>query len=75
MKEIIYFLAGPAGRLTRIAAGIVLVLIGIIAVQGTAGWVLGVIGLVPIAAGAFDVCLLAPLAGLPFTGSKLHSAH
>jgi len=29
------------------------------------------IGLVPTAAGVFDLCLLAPLAGMPFFGRQL----
>jgi len=55
------FLASGAGRLLRIVVGIVLVLLGLLVVQGTWVWVLGIIGLVPLAAGIFDVCVLGPL--------------
>jgi len=75
MQGIFFFLGSTAGRLTRIGAGIVLVLVGILGLQATAGLVLAAIGLVPIAAGAFDLCLFAPIAGLPISGSKLRSAH
>lgn len=40
-------------------------------VGGTAGWVIGIVGLVPIAAGAANVCLLAPILGAPFKGSDV----
>ncbi len=40
-------------------------------VGGTAGWVIGIAGLVPIAAGAADVWLVAPLFGAPFKGAEV----
>lgn len=66
------FMASTAGRLVRIIAGIVLIAVGFI-VGGTAGWVIGIVGLVPIAAGAANVCLLAPILGAPFKGSDVSS--
>ena len=38
---------------------------------GRKGWGLSVAGLLPLAMGAFDWCLLSPLQGLPFKGSQL----
>lgn len=61
------FMATPAGRLIRIALGIVLIWIGIV-MDKPAGYVLELIGLVPIAAGILNVCLLAPLLNAPFYG-------
>ncbi|MBE0609057.1 MAG: DUF2892 domain-containing protein [Dehalococcoidia bacterium] len=66
------FMASTAGRLARIVAGIVLIAVGFM-VGGTAGWVIGIVGLVPIAAGAANVCLLAPILGAPFKGSDVSS--
>lgn len=66
------FMASTAGRLGRIVAGIVLIAVGFM-VGGTAGWVIGIVGLVPIAAGAANVCLLAPFLGAPFKGSDVSS--
>jgi hypothetical protein len=37
-------------------------------VQGTWGYLLAVIGLVPLLAALFNVCLIAPLLGAPFSG-------
>jgi hypothetical protein len=43
-------------------------------VQGTVGWILVIVGLVPLAAGVFDWCVFAPLFGLPFVGPSLRRA-
>lgn len=71
MEPFFSFMASSIGRLTRIAAGAALILVGLLIVQGFWGWVLGIVGLVPMLAGFFDVCVFAPLAGLPFVGSRL----
>ncbi len=51
-------------------------LIGLLAVGGVAGVIVAIIGAVPLAAGALDVCVFAPLFGLPFGGNDLrHATH
>ena len=62
------FMAGPVGRAARVIVGIALIVIGI-AMGSTGGWILAIVGLVPLAAGAANVCLLAPLLKAPFKGS------
>jgi hypothetical protein len=64
------FMASTAGRLLRVVLGIVLIIVGVV-VGGPAGWVIAIIGLVPIAAGAANVCLIGPVLGAPFKGSAL----
>ena len=71
MQPLFDFLASSAGRVTRIAAGAVLVLVGLFAIGGAGGVILALIGLVPLLAGIFDVCVFAPLFGLPFAGPAL----
>lgn len=61
------FMASPIGRGARALVGIVLIVIGISS-GGTGGWILAVVGLVPLAAGVFNVCLIAPLVKAPFSG-------
>ena len=68
MNALFSFLASVAGRVVRVVAGLALILVGLLVVQGTWGWVLAVVGLVPLLAGLFDYCVLAPLASLPFAG-------
>ena len=71
MNAFFRFLANGTGRIVRIVAGLLLIAIGILWVQGTAGWILVIIGLVPLLAGAFDKCVFAPLFKLPFDGTQL----
>jgi hypothetical protein len=74
MNAFFSFLASSMGRAVRAIAGIVLIVIGIALVQGTVGWILVIVGLVPLGAGVFDKCVFAPLFGLPFSGPDLRSA-
>jgi hypothetical protein len=74
MKGFFRFIAGPVGRLVRVIAGVALIVIGLWLVQGVVGWILAVVGLVPLLAGIFDRCVFAPLFGLPFDGFQLRRA-
>ncbi len=74
MNPLIGFLASGNGRLVRVAAGLVLVAWGILGLQGAAGIVVAVIGMVPLVAGAFDFCVFAPLFGAPLSGPKIRAA-
>jgi hypothetical protein len=65
------FFATRAGRLTRVIGGLVLVVAG--ALIGGAGWILAIVGLVPLLAGALDVCVLAPLMGKAFSGRQFRA--
>ncbi len=74
MNPFVKFMASPAGRLTRIIAGIVLIALGLLAVHGAGGIVLVVVGLLPLLAGLFDFCIFAPLFGAPLSGPKIRAA-
>lgn len=63
------FMGSPAGRVTRVAAGAALIA-GAVFIGGPAGWVVGIVGLVPLAAGAGNTCLIAPLFHAPVRGSS-----
>lgn len=71
--SLIKFLAGTGGRWIRIGAGIVLIAVGLFVLQNTAGIVVALIGLVPLAAGLLDFCVFAPLFGAPFSGKAIRS--
>jgi hypothetical protein len=62
------FMARPAGRLIRIIAGLALIGWGWSMRGTTTGTVLIVVGIVPILAGVFNFCLIAPIIGAPFSG-------
>lgn len=68
------FMAGAAGRLLRIIAGLILIGVGVSLFRSgntVAGVIVAVVGLVPLLAGAFDVCIFAPFFRCPFQGSKV----
>ncbi|MGZ5243256.1 MAG: YgaP family membrane protein [Bacteroidia bacterium] len=70
MKTTFRFLASSAGRITRILAGIGLIVWGYYYDEDP-NYILIVIGIVPLLAGLFDYCVFAPLFGYPFSGEKL----
>lgn len=74
MNALFRFLASPTGRGVRIVAGAALILLGLWGIAGVAGWIVAIVGLVPLAAGLFDRCVFAPLFGLPFAGPRLREA-
>ena len=64
------FMASTAGRAIRIIAGIALIAVGLLVVNGTGGIILAVVGLVPLVAGVGDFCVFAPLFGGSFKGAE-----
>lgn len=74
MNALISFLASRNGRILRGIVGIVLIVIGLGVIGDTAGWIVAIIGLVPLAAGLFDFCLLGPLMGKPLKGVDLRAS-
>jgi hypothetical protein len=73
MNPFVKFMASPAGRITRVVAGIVLVVLGLMVIHGVGGYILAVVGLVPLLAGLFDFCVFAPLFGAPMSGPKIRA--
>lgn len=63
------FMASNNGRLLRIVAGIALIVLGL----SGGNWLVAAIGLLPLAAGAMDFCVFAPLLGQPFSGKDIRS--
>jgi hypothetical protein len=57
----------PAGRILRIVAGLILIGVGLY-FQGVWGYVVVAVGVVPVLAGVFNFCLIAPILGAPFRG-------
>jgi len=68
----IEFLATDSGRWIRLIAGLVMVVGGVLYAT-TAGLVIALLGLIPIAAAAMDLCLLAPLVGKPMHGEEIRA--
>ena len=65
------FINSPAGRIARLVVGIILIVWGYTQLNTGTGIVLIIIGLVPLAAGAFDLCLISALLGGTISGAKV----
>jgi len=68
------FMASGAGRAARVVAGGALIVLGI-ALGGIAGIVVVVVGVLPLAAGLFDLCVFAPLFGAPLRGREVRASN
>jgi hypothetical protein len=66
------FMASTTGRVVRVVAGVALIVVG--GLLGGGWWALAVIGLVPLAAGAFDICLFNVLFGQPLAGRAVRAS-
>ncbi len=64
------FMSSGLGRGVRIVVGLALIVIGLFSMGGTGGFILAVVGAVPLVAGVLDVCLFAPLFGGPLKGAE-----
>jgi len=72
MRPFVRFMSSSTGRLTRVVAGAALIAAGVVL---GGGWIaLAVIGVVPLAAGAADICVFAPLGHLPLSGRRTRQA-
>jgi hypothetical protein len=65
------FVNSPAGRVLRIAVGIGLIAWGYTGRGSGTALALMVVGLVPLAAGVFDLCLISALLGGPISGARI----
>lgn len=70
MDGFIHFIQSVSGRLLRIIVGIVLIVVGLIFIQGVWGTVVAAIGLIALFAGMAGICLIGPLFGYTFDGTK-----
>lgn len=62
------FMSQQVGRIIRAAFGLVLIALGFFVIGGTVGFVVGIVGFVPL--GIFDLCLVGPFVGGYFDGRK-----
>lgn len=74
MDTFVKFMVNPAGRIARIVAGIALIAWGLAGLGGAVGWLVALVGLLPLAAGVVDVCVFAPLFGYHLSGRETRAA-
>jgi hypothetical protein len=65
------FINTPTGRIVRILAGLGLIAWGYAQRTESAGIILIVVGLVPLVAGVFNLCLISALLGGPISGARI----
>lgn len=65
------FVNSPVGRIARVVVGLALIGWGYTRRAESAGIVLMVVGLVPLIAGTFNLCLVSALLGGPLSGARL----
>ena len=75
MNPFVKFMSSTTGRITRIVAGIALIALGLLVVQGVGGIILAIVGLLPLVAGLFDFCVFAPLFRAPLSGKQVRSSN
>ncbi len=77
--QFVEFMASGFGRALRAVLGLAISGYGLYmwlaGVNVTWGVVLTIVGLVPLLAGLFDFCLVAPLLGSPFSGAAARQHH
>ncbi len=66
--QLVKFMTSGMGRGARIALGAVILLAGLLVVQGTLGTVMAIAALIPISGGIFDFCLVGFAMGYPLNG-------
>ncbi|TNH31104.1 DUF2892 domain-containing protein [Micromonospora orduensis] len=69
---VLQFFNSPAGRVARVVLGLVLIVVGVS--LGGWWWLLALLGLLPLGAGLFNFCTLAPLFGMPLSGRRFQEA-
>jgi hypothetical protein len=67
------FMTTGLGRRVRIVAGFALIALGVAVIGGGMGIAVAAIGLVPLLAGTFDVCVFSALFGGPLAGSEIRA--
>lgn len=55
------FMRSYAGRLLRFVAGAIIIWVALVRLEAPWSWLVAAIGLVPILAAVFNLCLLGPL--------------
>ncbi len=58
MTGLIGFMEQTWGRVLRVVLGLVLLYAGLSVLGGTVGWIVAIVGLVPIVMGVWSPCLL-----------------
>jgi hypothetical protein len=68
------FINGPAGRVFRLVAGMGFLVVGYLFRHHPLGVISMVYSVLPLSAGAFDICFISAVLGGPLSGAKIREA-
>ncbi len=68
------FINSPAGRVFRLAAGMGFLVVGYLFRHHPLGVISMVYSILPLSAGAFDICFISAVLGGPLSGAKIREA-
>ena len=68
------FLNSPAGRIFRLVAGIGFLVVGFVYREYPLGVLSMAWGVLPLSAGALDICYISGVLGGPLSGAKIRSS-
>jgi len=69
------FLNRPAGRIFRLGAGAGFLVVGLVFREHALGVASMAWGVLPLSAGALDICYISALMGGPLSGAKIRSKY
>jgi hypothetical protein len=69
------FINSPAGRAFRLIAGATFVVVGYVFRHGTLGLLSVAWGVLPLSAGAFDLCYISAVLGGPLSGARIRDRY
>ncbi len=69
------FLNSPAGRIFRLVVGIGFLVVGFVYRSHVLGMLSMAWSVLPLSAGAFDICYVSAVLGGPLSGSKIRSTY
>ena len=68
------FINGSAGRVFRLVAGMGFLVVGYLFRHHPLGVISMVYSILPLSAGAFDICFISAVLGGPWSGAKIREA-
>jgi hypothetical protein len=68
-----HWINSPAGRVFRLVAGTGFLAVGLANRESPLGWVAMAWSVLPLSAGAFDVCYISAALGGPLSGTRIRS--
>jgi len=63
--KLVALMSTPFGRSSRVLAGLLLITSGLVLLDGVAGTVVALFGVLPLMTGLFNICPISPFYGMP----------